>query len=333
MHIKTIAETAWHHDGDFEFFKNLITTLSTSSNADYIKFHITLDADEYIDKTHPGYDWVKGAMFSETQWDEILSIALKNDKKLMLLFNDKKAIDFGMSYKPELVEIHSVCLNDTFLLNHLKSNINQDTKIVLGIGGSSLYEVENAITILSTDNIVLMHGFQNYPTNYEDVNLSKMRRITHMFPQLEHGYADHTAWDNENNILITLLGASLGMSYVEKHVTTDTGKGRTDWQAAISLNAFNDLLEKLKILELANGTGLLALNHGEKSYSTYGIMKKAPVLKKDVKEGDLFSYDVFDFKRTGTNTDLSQLDVVDSIKKEFAANLPSGHCLTKKDFK
>ena len=331
MTIKTIAETAWHHDGDFNFFKNLVTDLVTKTEADYIKFHITLDTDEYIDKTHPGYDWVKGAMFNESQWDELISLVLGNGKKTMLLFNDKKAIDFGMKFNPELVEIHSVCLNDFFLLKHLKSAINSDTKVVLGIGGSSIYEIENAINTITSHNIILMHGFQNYPTKYEDINLSKIRRLIQMYPKYEHGYADHTAWDNEDNVLITLLGASLGMKYVEKHVTTTTGKGRTDWQAAIDISVFNELHNKLKILSVANGDGLLGLNNGEKSYSTFGIMKKAPVLKKDVKKGDKFNFDTFEFKRTGKNTDLSQLEVIDYIEKKFVADLPSGHCLTKKD--
>ena len=35
----------------------------------------------------------------------------------MLLFNDKKSIEFGMKFDPEIVEIHSVCLNDIFIEN------------------------------------------------------------------------------------------------------------------------------------------------------------------------------------------------------------------------
>ena len=38
------------------------------------------------------------------------------------------------------------------------------------------------------------------------------------------GYADHTAWNEENNGLITLLVSSNGMDFIEKHVTTEYGK-------------------------------------------------------------------------------------------------------------
>ena len=51
---------------------------------------------------------------------------------LMLLYNDTGAIDFGCKFNPEFVEIHSVCLNDVYLLNALRANVCEDTAIVLG---------------------------------------------------------------------------------------------------------------------------------------------------------------------------------------------------------
>ncbi len=330
--MKLIAETAWHHDGDFEFFKNLITEISTKTQTETIKFHISLDLDEYIHPDHAGYQWMKERMFTEQQWDEVLNIALSHNKKLMLLFNDKKAIDFGMKYKPEIVEIHSVCLNDITLLEHLNSKINKDTKVVLGVGGSDLYEIENALSIFKTLNMVLMHGFQNYPTKYEDINFGKVLKIMQLYPQFEHGYADHTAWNNENNILLTLLGANLGMQYIEKHVTTVYGEERVDWQAAISIEMFNEIAEKLKVVEQAFGNAKLVLNSGEKSYSTFGTNKKAAILSKDVKQGEEFTNESFTFKRTGQSSDLSQLDILDKIGQKISKDLTLGHCLNSKDF-
>ncbi len=331
--MKLIAETAWHHDGDFDFFRKLVEEISKKTNTDYIKFHITLDVDEYMHTDHPGYSWAKERVFTVKQWDEIFNLVLDNNKKLMLLFNDKLAIDFGMKYNPELVEIHSVCLNDINLLNHLSNKINSETKVVLGVGGTDIYEVESAIQILGSNNIILMHGFQNYPTKYEDINFSKIRRLMRMYSNYGHGYADHTAWDNEYNTLITLLGASLGVDYIEKHTTIETGEGRTDWQAAIDLETFNKLSDKLSIFKQANGDGYLKMNEGEKAYSTFGIMKKAAILTKDVKEGDALTLDNFSFKRTGQSSDLSQLEVLNNINKSFVHSLSKGQCINKKDIK
>lgn len=331
--MKLIAETAWHHDGDFVFFKNLVTEISTQTNCDYIKFHITLDVDEYMHTDHLGYQWVKQRILTEDEWDELFQIVLKYNKKLMLLFNDKKAIDFGMKYKPELVEIHSVCLNDYKLLNFLREKINENTSIVLGIGGTDLYEVENAIQILDTRNVILMHGFQNYPTNYKDINFNKIKKIMNLYQNYDHGYADHTAWNNDNNVLITLFGAALGMNFIEKHVTNETGEGRTDWQAAINIQTFVDLELKLKLLKETFGNGLLKMNEGEKAYSSFGAMKKAAILNKSVRKGDVLSLNNFDFKRTKQHSDISQLEVLNNLGADFTSDLIKGHCINKSDIK
>ena len=47
---KLIAETAWHHEGDFIFMKDLVTKICETSNADIVKFHISLDLEEYMSK-------------------------------------------------------------------------------------------------------------------------------------------------------------------------------------------------------------------------------------------------------------------------------------------
>lgn len=329
--MKLIAETAWHHDGDFEFFKKLVKSIINYTETDYIKFHISLDVDEYMHEDHEAYQWAKDKAIKENQWKNIFDMVLGKGKKLMLLFNDRKAIDFGMKYHPEIVEIHSVCLNDIKLLEHLNSKLEKETKVVIGVGGSDIYEIENAINILNTDKIVLMHGFQNYPTKYQDINFKKIKKLMSLFPDFEHGYADHTGWDNPHNILITVLGAALGMDYIEKHITIEYGKERVDWNAAISIEMFNELEEKLKILSIAYGDGLLKLNDGEKAYSVFGPMKKAAILNRDVKKGEPIQINKIEFKRTSQISDLSQLDILNSIGKRFAKDLLKGHCVIKTD--
>ncbi|MCD4795149.1 MAG: N-acetylneuraminate synthase family protein [Bacteroidales bacterium] len=329
--VSLIAETAWHHDGNFNFMKDLVKKIITQTKTDYIKLHLSFDFNEYMTKNHPAYGFFENKLLSENQWTEIINKIQQSEKKIMLLLNDKKAIDFGIQYNPDLVEIHSVCLNDIKLLHHLKNKIDQKTKIVLGVGGSTLYEIENAINTLQNNNIVLMHGFQNYPTKYEDINFRKIMKIISLFPNFEHGYADHTAWNNENNVLITLLGAVLGMDYIEKHITTELGQERTDWQAAINIDTFNELQSKLEILNACSGNGLLELNIGEKKYSVFGPNKKAGILNKNIKSGSVITENDIDFKRTKKITDLSQIDLINSFGRKVQKDFSKGYCLQKTD--
>lgn len=327
--INLIAETAWHHDGDFNFLKKLVRSIVNNSNADIVKVHITLDFDEYMALDHPLYTKGKEWLLDKDQWKEIIEIIVRGKKQLMMLFNDRNAIDFGMQFEPQLVEIHSVCLNDVKLLDFLKQSVSQITKIVLGVGGTTLEELDHAIHRLNHKNIVLMHGFQNFPTKYSHINFKKIRKIIGLYPYFKHGYADHTAWDEPNNLLITLMGAAQGMDYVEKHVTIAYGVERTDWSAAISIDMFNKLYEKIQLLEKCLGNGQLSLNEAEKAYSVFGPMKKAAIINRNIKKGEIFSMGMIDFKRTGQKTDLTQLDVIESVGKRLSMKVEKGQVLKK----
>jgi N,N'-diacetyllegionaminate synthase len=330
--IRLIAETAWHHEGDFPFMKNLVSKIVSETTADIVKMHITINFDEYMDPSHRSYEELKSMIFSRDQWKELIRIIRKGKKEIMLLLNDIQAIEFGLSFNPEYVEIHSVCLNDIFMLKKLKNSIKKKTKIVLGVGGTSLDEIKNVINFLKRPNIILMFGFQNYPTIYENVNLDKIKRLMRLFNNFEYGYADHTAWDSDHNELITLLGAATGMQYLEKHVTTHYGKKRLDWSSAISIKMLNSLKDKAKILEKLNGNGSLYMTSGEKSYSVFGPMKKAAMLISDIPKGSILRLKDIKFIRTKEISDMSQLDVINSIGKKISNNLKKGSILMSKYF-
>lgn len=327
--IKLIAETAWHHQGEFEFYKNLVSKIIENNNADIIKLHLTINIDEYMHSDHNAYSDLKEMVLNQDEWMQILDILASSNKEKIFLFNDSKAIEIGMKYNPEIVEIHSACLNDIHLLDALKYNISNRNKVMLGVGGSSLYEIERAIQRIGTDKIILMHGFQNYPTQYSDINFAKMKKIMNLYPNYENGYADHSAWDEPDNLLITLFGAALGMNYVEKHVTTNYGEDRIDSSAAISFEMFDGLKNKLNLLSKCYGNGLLEMNDGEKKYSQFGPIKKAAFLIPDIQKNDILTEEMISFKRTSQTANLTQIDILDSLGKRFNIDVKANSLLTK----
>jgi N,N'-diacetyllegionaminate synthase len=319
--IKIIAETAWHHEGDFIFMKDLVTKICENSNADIVKFHLTLDLDEYMSKDHEAYGMLQSWMLSEENWEELIGIVRKNNKELMLLLNDTKSVNFAKKFNPEMVELHSVSLNVPRMQDAVIKNINKKAKIVIGVGGCSVKEVQEAVYFFHERETVLMFGFQNYPTKYEDVSLFKIRKMQDLFKSAIFGYADHTAWDEDNNELITLLVSSNGMSFIEKHVTTEYGKERCDFSAAITIDQLNKLHSKVSLLEKLYGNGSFELNEAEKKYSLYGPMKMAALAKYDLKKGDILVINDLYFCRTSQITDISQIEIMQLIGNKLAENI------------
>ena len=322
-----IAETAWHHEGDFGFMAELVSKFCKESQADIIKMHVTLDFDSYMSSEHESYATLRKWILSEAEWRKLFSIVGKSGKKLMLLLNDTKAIEFAAEFNPDYVELHSVCLNVPKLQECLLANINGATPIMIGVGGCTLEEVDSAISVFSDRITVLMFGFQNYPTKYEDVNLKKIRKIQSLYSNKIFGYADHTAWDEPNNEMITLLVASNGMDYVEKHVTTEYGVKRCDYSAAISIEMLNRLATNLETLDRLKGDGDIGLNEGEQIYSKYGPMKMAAVATRNLAVGDVLVKTDFEFIRTASITKLSQTDVFKNMGKPLRKPVENGQTL------
>ncbi len=318
---RLIAETAWHHEGDYVFMKNLVTRICETSSADIVKLHITLDLDEYMCKDHDAYKTLKSWILTAKQWEELIGIVRNNGKELMLLLNDTKAIDFASKFNPEMIEIHSVCLNVPRLQRAVIENIDKKAKVVIGIGGCSLDEVKKAVQFFHEREIVLMFGFQNYPTKYENVNLGKIRKIQALYPEEKYGYADHTSWDEDNNELITLLVSANGMDFIEKHVTTDYGKERCDYSAAISIEQLNMLYKKIKLLENLYGDSSMLLNKAEEDYSKYGPMKMAAIAKQDLVKGSKLRMGDVHFCRTSQSTGISQIDLLQAIGNKLVEDV------------
>jgi N,N'-diacetyllegionaminate synthase len=330
---KLIAETAWHHEGDYSFMKNLVTKICELTKADVVKLHITLDIDEYMSKDHEAYDTLKSWMLAPNQWEELIRIIRNSGKDIMLLLNDTKAVNFASKFNPEFVELHSVSLNVPRLQSAVKKIIDKKSTLVIGIGGCSLEEVEAAIESFDDYKTLLMFGFQNYPTRYKDVNLKKIRRIQSLYPNHIYGYADHTAWNEKLNQLITLMVASNGMDFVEKHVTTAYGEKRCDFSAAISIEQFNQLHEKIKLLNSIAGTGELSLNKAEEEYSVYGPMKMAALAKRNLVKGTKIQIKDFHFCRTSQVTTMSQLDLLNSKGNTLTNDLKINHVMDWKYFR
>lgn len=330
--IKLIAETAWHHEGDFSFMKELVEGIIKNTRANIIKLHITLNLEEYMSRDHQLFSTLSKYIFSKNQWRTLIRLIEEANLDKMLLLNDTEAVEFGIESKPKYIEIHSVCLNDVNLLDCIRANISTETRIVLGVGGSSLYEIDAVIERLKNNNIILMHGFQNYPTRYEEINFEKIRKIQSLYPSFQHGYADHSGWDEPDNVLISILGAAQGMSYLEKHVTSHIGERRIDWNSAVSYEMFNEIGEKIELLESCNGNGNIGLNKAEYQYSEIGNMKKALLARKNMDQGTVFDLNMFEFKRTSQYSDISIVDLPFLEGKRLKNNIISGTTLTKDSF-
>lgn len=326
-----IGETAYNHEGDIDFLRKMVDDIA-DLKLDAIKFQLLLNLESYIQKKHPlcktGSKW----QFNEKEWTEILNHAIKKKLDIVALCHDLDSVKLiNRSFRNiEAIELHATELNDYFLLQEAA---NFPGKIILGVGGSTLDEIQYAIDFFYAHNktdILLMYGFQSYPTNYQDINLSKMLKLKELF-NLEIGYADHTGYDDPNNVFLSCMAASMGFNVLEKHYTPEFGVERIDYHSAVGKEEMLKIKELMNVSLSVHGTGSIGMSAPELKYGNTGPMKKAIVARNNIKKGEILTLEHLWFKRTEeeaslkqnmlfkligleTNTDIDEDEVIDFSK-------------------
>jgi len=319
-----IGETAYNHEGDIDYLYRMIDEIA-ELDLDTVKFHLLLDPASYMVKNHPLMDQMKNWLFDEKEWTDIINYSKEKGLDVIVLCDDVKSASFINSYHPNIegIEIHASGLNDYFLLKEVK---NFSNTIILGIGGSSLDEIQFAVNYLRENDkkdILLMYGFQSFPTDYSNINLSKLIKIKNLF-DLPIGYADHTSFDDPNNEIISVMAAMSGVSVLEKHFTLDEGMKRIDYAAAIGKKKMKRIKHMMNLALQVYGDGSIDMSDAEKAYGNVGPMKKAVVALNKIKKGEKIMLDDVWFKRTEQESSLSQKQLFSIIglkaKKDIAVD-------------
>ncbi|GAA5521902.1 N-acetylneuraminate synthase family protein [Aliifodinibius salicampi] len=309
-----IGETAFHHEGDIDFLRDLIAK-GAEAGIDAIKCHLLFDINDYMIDSHKALKKLGEMCLLEDQWDAILDLIQKKNIDPIFLCNDVASFDWVIQNDDQIqaAEIHATGINDVFLLE--KAAEFRGT-IILGTGGSTIDEIKFAVDFLKKrdqNDIFLMHGFQNYPTDYRDVIFSKMDILNEVF-ELPVGYADHTDPEDELNEYISCLPQSSGYNILEKHFTSLPNEERIDSQAAVSVDRLKTIRELMDTVWLTNGIDdPLKMSQAEQKYGDVGPMKKALVARNDLEKGTEVAIEDIAYKRTNNSVPVEQNDIYNFI--------------------
>ena len=168
-------------------------------------------------------------------------------------------------------------------------------KVILSTGMSTLDEVEQAIKILKnngTREIVVLHCNTEYPTPFEDVNLSAMKTMKEKL-NVEVGYSDHTL-----GIEVSIAAVAMGATVIEKHFTLDKNMNGPDHKASLMPEELKQLVKSIRIIEKSIGNGIK--NPSKSEIKNLDIVRKSIVANREIKKGEMFTNDNLACKRPGT---------------------------------
>ena len=289
-----IAEMACAHDGSFEKAKALIEA-SVRAKADAVQLQFFVP-DETVTPSHEAYSILCDIAFSDAEWKALFDFGKQKGIQVFVCTYDVPSVKMAASLGADGIKLNSSDLsNPEVLVAVAQSGI----PLTLGTGASTMEEIARGIATLEAngaENIILMHGVQNFPTGIDDLNISRINLLKSVFPNYEVGYADHTEGGSEFSLKADLVAIGLGASVLEKHITMDRSEKGIDYQAALEPKEFEQYVKDVRMAHRAYGSSNIKdFTPSDLKYRKF--QKKSIVANRSLSEGHILRREDVKFVR------------------------------------
>ena len=194
-----------------------------TTNGD-LKYALEFDLKEFdlIDR----YCQERGIPWSASAWDGLSAHFING---------------FNVPY----LKIASACLAHADLLLRVRY---KGKPVILSTGGSTMDQIEKAVEIIGSDDLIILHCVANYPCKDEEINLKMIKTLERKFLGVPIGYSGH-----EKDTFPSLCAAAMGACVIERHITLDKNMPGSDQKASLEPDEFRRLVEDIRQLEKVAG--------------------------------------------------------------------------------
>jgi N-acetylneuraminate synthase len=168
---------------------------------------------------------------------------------------DVPAVEFLEDLNVVAHKVASASVTDLDLLAALAAT---GKPVILSTGMSTMPQIDAAVEVLGTDNLVILHATSTYPLPPEEANLRMIPTLRAAYPGIPIGYSGH-----ERGLQISLAAVALGATAVERHITLDRAMWGSDHAASLEPTGFEHLVRDIRVIEEAMGDGVKRVFPGE----------------------------------------------------------------------
>lgn len=319
--VKVIAEIANAHQGKEENLKELIKA-AAENGANGVKFQWF----KYDYLAVPSYKFFKAyeeLFLDEKTWEESVKFAKELGLEVWADIYDAWGIQLLLRLKDHVdgIKLPTTILQSSDLIKRIGM---LEKPVLIGVGGWYEEEIDQMILLVKkyiTSEVILMHGFQGYPTKTEDVNLSRIPYLRERY-NLEVGFADHEDADSPLAVELPVYALFSGAVVIEKHITLNRQDKGYDYFSSLEPDEFKLMTEKLKQAQIAIGTS--EVNESERKYLEDASLRV--VSNRNLKKGEIITLEKTNYKRCGDHSALmpSQAEKLfpQILKKDIKINEP-----------
>lgn len=320
-----IAEIAQGYEGDIRLCQRFVK-LAKLCGADGIKFQI-FEAEELCLSNYKYYDLFKSLYIKPDKWKSIIDLCNKMDIGFYADIFGETTLQWISKCEIAGLKIHSTDLKNYKLLYQLR---NQNLRVILGVGGSTLEEIEKAVKYIDRNEVIVMSGFQAEPNLIEDIELHKLSIIKNRL-NVKVGYADHIDVNNPLSKSLPAMAVLMGADYIEKHLTIERNALQLeDYISALNPDEFKEMVNIIRDLEEFPDPydSKFELTNREKNYRKSS--KKVILASVELEKGMEITSDHVVMLRTAEEcTEL--LDIEDVIGKKVVQKIER-HKIIRREF-
>ena len=252
-----VAEIGINHNGDIEIAKKLIR-VAKKVGVDAVKFQkrtpelcVPEKQRNKMRETPWGYitymEYRRRVEFGEKEYKAIDKLCKELSITWFASVWDEPSADFMEEFNTVCYKLPSAALTDHALLQKVRKT---GRPLILSTGMSTFEQIEKAIEVVGTDNLLIMHSTSTYPCDPHELNLNMISTLKKRFP-CPIGYSGH-----EVGIVTSVIAVALGACMVERHFTLDRAMWGSDQSASVEPTGFQRLVKYVRVAELALGDGI-----------------------------------------------------------------------------
>ena len=243
--IEIIAELAQGFEGK-PLQSELLVRAAATAGADAAKFQLVF-ADELATPDYPYYDLFKSLEMSDDVWASLASAADEQGMALQVDIFGAKSLALAEKIGIVTVKLHGTDVANFGLLEEVAAS--SVPRVLLGVGGGHAAEIEKAVDILRNKKVVLLLGFQGYPTPNETNQIARVQHFASRYAgkgNIEIGFADHAEPTDTLRYSLAAMAIGAGARVIEKHLTLGQVMKLEDHEAALNPDEFAEFCTTIR---------------------------------------------------------------------------------------
>ncbi|MDB5210957.1 MAG: spsE3 [Sediminibacterium sp.] len=322
--ISIIAELAQGFEGS-HVQARLLLKAAAAGGADAAKFQLVY-ADELATPDYKYYDLFRSLEMKDEEWQDLSDYATQLNIDLYFDIFGTKSLALAESTGAKAIKLHGTDIDNIALLHAVAaSSVN---KVLLGAGGAYLSEIELALTILTKKEVVILLGFQGYPTATEDNHIGRVTFLSEYLhvnhPKVTVGFADHAEPGTALRYALAATALGAGAKTIEKHLTLGREMKMEDHESALNPDEFLEFTSIIRgcadALGKTENNNDFGMTDSEKGYRQ--MIRRHAVAARDLVKGGIIDPADVTLKRTSSEQVINDLKNLyqKKLNRDIAAN-------------